>query len=543
MKFSVSGNLVDIFNNVIYPSTIYVENGVISFIQKDKASNHNYYIIPPFIDSHIHIESSMLPPSEFARQAVRFGTVATVSDPHEIANVLGIKGIFFMLEDGAKTGFKFYFGAPSCVPATSFETSGARITPNEIDYLFKTGKIKYLSEMMNFPGVINEETDVIKKLEIAKFYNLPIDGHSPGLRGKDLIKYISTGISTDHEAFSYDEAKEKIQNGMKILIREGSAAKNFDSLSPLLSEFPEMIMFCSDDLHPTDFEKGHINLLVQKAISLGFDLFSVLRAVSFNPVKHYGLDVGLLRVGDDADFIIVDDLKNFNIIETYIGGKLVAKNGESLLPQSNTTAINNFNIEPIDIESYKLEPKGKYIQVIEAIDGELITRKLLTDALIIDNNVVSNVEKDVLKLAVVNRYAKTRPQIGFIKNFGLKNSAIATSIAHDSHNIIAVGTSDDLISKAINLIIQNKGGISFISENQQEILPLPIAGLMSNLTISEISSKYERLEKLAKLNGSSLKSPFMTLSFMSLLVIPSLKLSDKGLFDVEKTQFTNLFVD
>lgn len=543
MKFSISGNLVDILNNAIFPSTIYVENGVITYIKTDKVKNHKYYILPPFIDSHVHIESSMLPPSEFARQATLYGTVATVSDPHEIANVIGVNGILFMLDDGGKTDFKFYFGAPSCVPATSFETSGSKITVNEIDYLFKTRKTKYLSEIMNVPGVINNEPDVVAKLEVAKFYDAPIDGHSPGLRGKELIKYISAGISTDHETVSLDEAKEKIQKGMNILIREGSVAKNFDSLIPLLSEYPDMVMFCTDDLHPNDFKNGHINMLVKRALSLGYDLFSVLRAVSLNPIKHYGLDVGLLRVGDDADFILVEDLSNFNVIETYIRGKLVAKNGESLLPQSDIKAINHFNVEPINGEAYKIEPDGKQMQVIEAIDGKLITKKLITNALIQDNNVISNVEEDVLKLAVINRYTQSQPAIGFIKNFGLKSSAIATSVAHDSHNVIVVGTSDELIAKAVNLIIQNKGGIAFASENHYEVLPLPIAGLMSNSPLSEVSSKYEKLEQMAKNNGSKLNSPFMTLSFMSLLVIPSLKLSDRGLFDVEKFQFTSLFVE
>lgn len=543
MKFSISGNLVDIFNNAIYPTTIFVENGIITNIKTDKVKSHKYYILPPFIDSHIHIESSMLSPSEFARQAVRYGTIATVSDPHEIANVLGVDGILFMMNDGAKTDFKFYFGASSCVPATSFETSGSQITANEIDYLFKTGKTKYLSEMMNFPGVINDDPEVLKKLEVAIFFDAPIDGHSPGLRGRELFKYISAGISTDHETVSLDEAKEKIQNGMKILIREGSAAKNFDSLIPLLSEYPDMIMFCTDDLHPNDLKNGHINELVKRAISLGYDLFSVLRAVSFNPVKHYGLDVGLLRVGDDADFILVEDLNNFNVIETYIRGKLVAKNGESLIPQFESRVINNFNIEPINDEALKIEPNGKLMQVIEAIDGELITKKLITNALIQDNNVISNPQEDVLKLAVINRYTQSKPAIGFIKNFALKSSAIATSVAHDSHNIIVVGTSDEIITKAVNLIIQNKGGTAFVSENHYEILPLPIAGLMSDSSLSEVSSKYQKLERMAKNNGSKLKSPFMTLSFMSLLVIPSLKLSDRGLFDVEKFQFTSLFVE
>lgn len=543
MITEISGNLVDIFQNAIYPVTLSIKNGVIANIHYEKTKKFANFILPPFVDSHIHIESSMVPPSEFARQAVRFGTIATVSDPHEIANVLGIEGISFMIEDGKKTGFKYYFGAPSCVPATSFETSGAKITSKEIDFLFKSGKTKYLSEMMNFPGVINEAPEVLEKLKIAKSYGVPIDGHSPGLRGTKLVKYISAGITTDHEAFSLDEAQEKIQNGMKILIREGSAAKNFETLIPLLNEFPNMVMFCSDDLHPNDLNKGHINLLVKRAISNGYNLFDVLRAVSLNPVLHYGLDVGLLRVGDDADFILVDDLLNFNVLETYIRGELVSKNGNSLLPKFETTLINNFNIQQLTPEAFRIEPKGNHIQVIEAIDGELVTKKIIAEPKIMNNNTVSDQEKDILKIAVVNRYFESPPAIGFIRNFGLKNCAIATSIAHDSHNIIAVGATDELICQAVNLIIQNRGGMAFISENCQHLLPLPIAGLMSNLSTEEISNKYESLEQLAKNSGSSLNSPFMTLSFMSLLVIPSLKLSDKGLFDGEKFQFSQLFVD
>lgn len=543
MNFEVSGNLVDIFQNQIYPATITIQNGIITKIHRLSYRNFYNFIIPPFIDSHIHIESSMLPPMEFARQAVRFGTVATVSDPHEIANVLGIDGVVFMYENGTRTDFKFYFGAPSCVPATSFESAGAKITADEIQFLMKFGYSGFLSEMMNYPGVLNNNPEISKKLEVAKHYKLPIDGHSPALRGEALSQYISKGISTDHESLSYDEAKEKIQKGMKILIREGSAAKNFDTLIPLLKDFHQMIMFCSDDLHPNDLIKGHINLLVKRAISYGYNLFDILRAVSFNPVVHYNLDVGLLRVGDDADFVIIDNLTDFNILETYIRGKLVSKNGESLIPKYEIPPINNFKIKSIEKNSFVVEPKSSRIQVIEAIDGELITKRIVADAYIKENNVVSNPDQDILKIAVINRYYEAQPAIGFIKNFGLKNSAIASSIAHDSHNIIAVGSSDELLAKAVKLVIENKGGLAFASEHTQAVLPLPIAGLMGTMTAEEIATKFENLERLSKKSGSNLTSPFMTLSFMSLLVIPSLKLSDKGLFDSEQFRFTDLFVD
>lgn len=543
MKKQISGNIVDIFEKQIFPGTVYFENGVITQIKREGGRDYSTYILPGFIDSHIHIESSMLPPSEFARIAVRFGTVATVSDPHEIANVLGIEGILFMLEDGRHFPFKFFFGASSCVPATDFETSGAKLTSKDIELLLKNPEIKYLSEMMNFPGVINNSPDVIEKINVAQKLGKPIDGHAPALRGEKLDKYIAAGITTDHESFMFEEAEEKIRKGMKILIREGSSAKNFDELFPLLQKYPNMVMFCSDDLHPNDLVNGHINTLVARSISKGADLFDVLRAVSLNPVIHYGLDVGLLRIGDDADFIVVEDLKDFKAIETYIKGILVAKDGQSISEHSITATPNKFYAKEKNISDFSVVPKGKTIRVVEAIDGELITNSIVVEPKIKDDNVISDIENDVLKIAVVNRYADARPAIGFAKNFGLQHSAIATSVAHDSHNIIAIGVTDELIAKAINIIIRNGGGLSFVTEREELVLPLPIAGLMSIFPAEEVAKSYSQLEEKAKNDGSPLTSPFMTLSFMSLLVIPSLKLGDRGLFDVNKFEFVNLFAD
>lgn len=543
MKKQISGNIVDIFEKQIFPGTVYFENGVVTQIKKERGRDYSTYILPGFIDSHIHIESSMLPPSEFARIAVRFGTVATVSDPHEIANVLGIEGILFMLEDGRHFPFKFFFGASSCVPATDFETSGAKLTSKDIELLLKNPEIKYLSEMMNFPGVINNSPDVIEKINVAQKLGKPIDGHAPALRGEMLDKYIAAGITTDHESFMFEEAEEKIRKGMKILIREGSSAKNFDELFPLLQKYPNMVMFCSDDLHPNDLVNGHINTLVARSISKGADLFDVLRAASLNPVIHYGLDVGLLRIGDDADFIVVEDLKDFKAIETYIKGILVAKDGQSISEHSITATPNKFYAKEKNISDFSVVPKGKTIRVVEAIDGELITNSIVVEPKIKDDNVISDIENDVLKIAVVNRYADARPAIGFAKNFGLQHSAIATSVAHDSHNIIAIGVTDELIAKAINIIIRNRGGLSFVTEREELVLPLPIAGLMSIFPAEEVAKSYSQLEEKAKNDGSPLTSPFMTLSFMSLLVIPSLKLGDQGLFDVNKFEFVDLFAD
>ena len=544
MEFSVSGNIVDVVEGRIYPGKIFIRNGVIIGIKREKVGGYANFILPGFIDSHIHIESSMLPPGIFAKQAVRFGTVATISDPHEIANVCGIEGIKYMIEEGERTPFKFFFGAPSCVPATAFETSGAKIDAKDIEFVFKNFNITYLSEMMNFPGVINEVPDVIAKIDVAKKFGYPIDGHCPGLRGEDLKKYISKGITTDHESLSRDEAEEKILNQMKILIREGSAAKNFDALMPLLGKYPHMVMFCSDDLHPFELQKGHINLLVKKAVGVGYDLFDVLRAVSLNPVVHYQIPVGLLRVGDDADFIIVDNLEDFNVLETYIQGKLVANKNGTTFEIETTRLINNFNIGFITKEQLNLYvTSSKKIRVIEAIDGSLATNSIVEEAKVEDGFAISDPERDILKIVVVNRYSTSAPSIGFVKGFGLKKGALATSVAHDSHNIIALGVSDEVIVRAVNLIIESKGGMAFVDDNKEEVLPLPIAGLMSDLPVERVSEVYLKIEEAVKNAGSKLTSPLMTLSFMSLLVIPSLKISDRGLFDVDKFQFTSLFVE
>lgn len=538
-----SGKIVDIVNNKIFNGRILVEDGKIKKIIPDETVNNYNYILPGFVDAHVHIESSLLVPSEFARLTSVQGTVATVSDPHEIANVLGIDGVYFMMKNAESTPFKFFFGAPSCVPATAFETSGARITPKDIELLLNDSRIKYLSEMMNFPGVIFGFDDVMQKIKIAKELNKPIDGHCPGLRGENLKKYIDAGITTDHESFELDEALEKINFGMKILIRECSAAKNFDTLKSLINTHSDMVMFCSDDKHPDELVDGHINLIVKRAVQEGFDMMKVLRIASLNPILHYKLDVGLIREGDDADFIIVDNLKEFNILETYIKGIKVAENGKTLINKAPIELLNNFNAEPKVENDFKVIPEKNKIKIITAIDGQLITNQTIEEAYIKNGNVVSNIEKDILKICVVNRYKNVAPAIAFIKNFGLKKGAIASSISHDSHNIIAIGTSDKEICNAVNSLIDTKGGMVVVNEEDLFSLPLPIAGIMSNEDGYIVAEKYKKLNEKAKELGTNLKSPFMTLSFMALLVIPKLKLSDKGLFDGEKFEFTSLFVD
>lgn len=536
------GQLVDIKNKSIYKAEVLIENGKIKSIQ-EKDHNVHHYILPGFVDAHIHIESSMLVPSEFARIAVNHGTVATVSDPHEIANVLGVDGVHFMIENGKKTPFKFNFGAPSCVPATSFESAGAIIDSDDIKTLMANPEIKYLAEMMNYPGVLFDDEEVLKKIAWAKHYKKPIDGHAPGVVGEDITKYINAGISTDHECFTYDEGLDKLQKGMKILIREGSAAKNFEALIDLLPEYYENMMFCSDDKHPDDLIVDHINKLCARAVAKGVDVYKVLQAACINPVEHYNLDVGLLKVGDDADCIVLEDLKDFKVLQTYINGVLVSESGNSLLKSIPFENLNNFNTSKKLVDDFKVSSEAKQIRVIEALEGQLVTNELIEEATIHNGNLVSNLETDVLKMTVVNRYNDNQPAIAFIKNFGLKEGAIASSVGHDSHNIIAVGVSDEMICKAVNLIIENKGGICAVSSSEEKIVPLPVAGIMSDQDGETIGKQYAALDVMAKQLGSALNAPYMALSFMALLVIPSLKLSDKGLFNGKDFKFTSLEVN
>lgn len=538
----IQGQIVDIKNKRIYSGEITVENGkIVSIIEKNHDTKS--YILPGFIDAHIHIESSMLVPSEFARLAVLHGTVGTISDPHEIANVLGKEGVYYMIENSKQVPLKFHFGAPSCVPATSFETAGAVIDSEDIKELLASPDIHYLAEMMNYPGVLFDDEEVLKKIAWAKHFNKPVDGHAPGLRGEPIKKYISAGITTDHECFTYEEAKEKLDLGMKVIIREGSAAKNFNSLIDLLPEYYENMMFCSDDKHPDDLIVSHINALCARAIAKGMDLFKVLQMACVNPVHHYNMNVGLLQENDAADFIVVEDLVDFKVEKTFIDGILVADNGKSLVEKISFETPNNFNTEKKTASDFEVVSTAQNIRVIEALEGQLITNEIHCKSLNSSGKLVSDVENDVLKMAVVNRYCNEKPAIAFIKNFGLKHGAIASSVAHDCHNIVVVGTSDEEICNAVNVLIENRGGVCAVNGNQVKSLALPVAGIMSDQDGWTAGKLYQEIDEMAKQLGSGLKAPFMTLSFMALLVIPDLKLSDKGLFSGKSFEFVNLQLD
>jgi len=535
----IESNLIDIHNSEIYPARVTIIEKKIQIIERlNKPADG--FLIPGLIDSHIHIESSMVTPSSFAEQAVSRGTTSVVSDPHEIANVLGIDGVSFMMKNAEIVPLKFWFGAPSCVPATKFESTGGIIDQSDIEELLSNEKIKFLAEMMNFPGVINDDTEVHNKLRAALKAGKPIDGHAPGLTGNDLKKYVESGITTDHECTSLREALEKIELGMKILIREGSAARNLSELKSLISTHPDMVMLCSDDLHPETLMGGHIDRLIIELLKEGFDLFKVIRSCTLNPVKHYSLDAGLLRAGDPADFVVLSNYMNMDILETWIDGEKVFEKGRTLFTYSSSNVVNNFKSSAITEDQLKVKNEGNRIRVIGVSDGSLLTKELIFNSGK-EEFVESDNLNDILKIVVKDRYNDAPPAIAFVKGFGLKTGAFASSVAHDSHNIICVGTNDKDIVSAINGIVGTKGGLSVSDNNSVDLLPLPFAGLMSDMPVKNVAAEYERLTSKVRSMGSNLLAPFMTLSFMALLVIPQLKLSDKGLFDSGKFNFVRLF--
>ena len=541
-SFVLQGNIVAITEKRIFFGEIRVDKGIIASVKElDSPARSGFpYICPGFIDSHVHVESSMLVPSEFAKLAVVHGTTGTISDPHEIANVCGVEGVHYMIDNGKTVPFKFHFWAPSCVPATIFETAGAALDAKDVDALLAMPEVKYLSEMMNFPGVLHADEEVMQKIASAKKYNKPVDGHAPGLRGATARQYIDAGISTDHECFTAEEALDKLGYGMKILIREGSAAKNFEALAGLMNDHYEQMMFCSDDRHPDSLVEGHINQLCARAVAKGIDVFKVLQAACINPVLHYKMDNGILSIGDAADLILLEDLVNFKVQKTFIDGELVAENGKSLIKTNSAGIINAFDCKEKVVAQFSIPaaPGQQTVAVIEALDGQLITNKLELPALVKNNEFISDVDNDVLKIVVVNRYRDAPVAKAFIKNIGIKTGALASSVAHDSHNIVAVGADDESLCKAVNLIIQQRGGVSAVGSGKEMVLSLPVAGLMSTEDGYKVAEDYTAIDRFTKEElGSPLGAPFMTLSFMALLVIPHLKLSDKGLFDGDSFSF------
>lgn len=565
----------------VYPGEIIIENGyfkeVIPIACDDESLldlDYDGILIPGFIDSHIHIESSKLTPTNFAKTVLPNGTTSVIADSHEIANVLGIEGVDFMVENGKDIPFDFYFAAPSCVPATTFETSGATLTVEDIEKLLSREEFVALGEMMNFPGVISGDEEVIRKLEIAQEKAKVIDGHAPLLNGEDLDKYISYGISTDHECSNIEEAFEKKNKGMKIMVREGSSAKNMEALlkennrlnywieyeqagndvdttlDENLSNSP-FDFLVSDDINAKDLLNGHLNILVKKAVEYGLSVTEAIKMVTLNPAKHYGLNSGEIAPDKIANFSLVDNLEDLNVKKVWVHGELVAEDGKSLFESEDCELLNNFKLTQVNAEDFNpkfekvdnggsLMSQSTTVNIMVATNGELITDRIAED-LFVENNVIQpNIKRDILKITVLDRYGEGNITNGFIKGFGLKKGAIASSVAHDSHNVVVVGTSSEDMAKAVNLIVENKGGVVAVSDESEEVLPLPIAGLMSNKDSDYVAGKLQDLLDFTKELGCSLDSPFMTLSFMALLVIPSLKISDKGLFDLTEFSFVNL---
>jgi adenine deaminase len=539
----IYGHLIDLHGRRTFPAEITLDSGKILSI-REILDAPQIWILPGFVDAHVHIESSMLPPSEFAPLALAQGTLATVSDPHEIANVLGEEGVRWMSDNGKNAPLHFHFGAPSCVPATAFETAGDEIDAEAIRRLLSDGTCAYLAEMMNWPGVIYDDAMVWEKIRIAHELGVPVDGHAPGLRGEQATKYFSAGIQTDHECFSFEEGMEKARLGVKILIREGSAARNFDALVPLFKSHPEQLMFCSDDKHPDDLLLGHINKLAARAIRLGYDFYEVLRAACLNPVLHYGLPLGLLREGDAADFLVLDKLEDMSVLQTWRKGECVfEKESHCWKPEKLSSIPNKLTAHFPEEQAYKPASSGDglvEVRVIEAIEGQLITKELHENLPAEHGWLSAFPEKDILHLTVVNRYHTAAPANAFIRGFGLKTAAIASSVAHDSHNVVAVGPEPAFIKKAVDAVMKAGGGISIAGEDFCEVLPLPIAGLMSPDKGEAVAEAYQQLSKKARECGSLPSAPYMLLSFMALLVIPELKLSDRGLFNGLNFSFTPL---
>ncbi|MBM3854308.1 MAG: adenine deaminase [Verrucomicrobia bacterium] len=534
---TLTGQIVDLHTRRVFAGRLEWHRGRLTRLAADAAGQGGPLILPGFVDAHIHLESSLLPPAEFARLAVVHGTVATVSDPHEIANVLGVAGVDYMIRDARRTPLKCNFGAPSCVPATTFETAGAKLEARTVARLLARREVRFLSEVMNFPGVLARDPSLLAMIAAARARGKPVDGHAPGLRGAEAARYAAAGIATDHECFTWAEARDKLAAGMKILIREGSAARNFAALAPLLRTHPDRVMFCCDDLHPDLLMGGHLDRHVRRALAAGFDRFDVLRAASVNPVAHYGLEVGLLREGDPADFIVVDDWRRFRVRQTYLGGELVAAGGRSRLPRLRPVTLNRFCAEPRAPADFEVPAPSAapMLNVIEAINGQLITRHRQMPAKVEAGRIVADPRRDLLKIAVVNRYVRRAPTaIGFVRGFGLREGAIASSVAHDSHNLVVVGASDAALAAAVNLVIARRGGLALAARGRSAVLPLPIAGLMSDLDGRTVARRYSQLDRMAKELGSRPEAPFMTLSFMALLVIPDLKLSDRGLFSAAR---------
>lgn len=553
------GHIVDVVNHEIYDGEFVIENGRITSLRRVQLpANREYsYFMPGFIDSHVHIESSMMTPREFARVAVTHGSIGAIADPHEIANVMGVEGIDFMIQNSRDVLFNFAFGAPSCVPSCGgeIETSGAVIDAQATEQLMARDDIGFLAEMMNYVGVLNGDPEVLAKIEAARRNGKPVDGHAPGLTGEQRRRYAEAGISTDHECSTIEEGRACVDAGMKVIIREGSAAKDYRTLSPLIDEAPGSVLLCTDDCHPDDLIRGHINLTVKRAMQDGYDMWNILQAACVNPQKHYGLQWGLLQDNDPATFIIVKNFgPHFRVTNTIIRGREAFSYNTSIGSlRSKTRAFdevlsmrdhypNNFVAAPITSEDIRLDmQRGDTAHIILASEGSLLTGH---DVVTICGDPMKDAcypWHDVQKIVVYNRYVQgAKPKVGLIRGFGISHGAIASTIAHDCHNIVAIGSSDEFIVMAINRIVEMKGGMVAIADDEMRDLPLPIAGLLSPLDGYEVAYFNRLICDMAQEAGCVLKAPFITMGFMCLPVIPELKLTDKHLWDSSNMQVVSV---
>ena len=543
------GHILDVVRREVFDGEVMVENERIKQVKRCMLPDNGKawpYLMPGFIDSHVHIESSMMSPCEFAHVASSHGTIGVVADPHEIGNVLGVEGVDYMIQSGREATFNFCFAAPSCVPCCppDIETSGAVIDAAGVEELMARDDIGVLGEMMNFPGVLGNDPEVMRKIRAARKYGKPVDGHAPGLVDSDRERYALSGISTDHECINVDEGRACISAGMKVIIREGSAAKDFDNLCPLIGESPNMVMLCTDDCHPDDLVRGHINLLVRRALAKGYDLWNILMASSINAQRHYCLDWGMLQEGDVANFIVVDVLNpHFRVLQTVIKGIEVFDCNATFgsvrqhlihIDDSHEASFpNRFEANPIREEDISLDvSKLDTLHVLCATDGSLYTGH---DAVKLSNNPFDGSRYpwgEVQKIVVLNRYQPdAKPVVGLVRGFGLTHGAIAGSVAHDCHNIVAIGCNDEYLAKAINRVIEMKGGQVAIADDDMTDLALPIAGLMSPLGGHEVAYRCIMLSEMARRAGCTMRAPFITMAFLCLPVIPELKITDKHLWD------------
>jgi adenine deaminase len=547
-----NARLVNVFSGDIHLTNVAVHEGTVigmgDYQAKEEVDLKGKYLVPGFFDGHVHLESSMVTPAEFARAVVPSGTTTVIIDPHEIANVMGLDGIRYMLESSQGLPLDVYIMLPSCVPATHLETSGAKLTSYDLSLLLGNERVLGLAEMMNFPGVIFEDREVLDKIRIAQ--GKRIDGHAPGLKGKDLCAYIGAGIKSDHECTTVAEAKEKLRLGMYIMVREGTAARNLEDLLPLINrDNSRKCFFVTDDRHPQDLlEEGHINSIIKKAVKLGLDPITAIQMATINAAEYFKLsNVGAVAPGYRADMVVLKDMKNFGIEKVFKNGKLVAQNGQILprkIKETEVTIRSSMNVNWMGLEGFDIKAEADKVRVIQVVPGQIVTRKLIVSPKVEKSKVVVDIDRDILKIAVVERHlASGNVGIGLVKGFGLKKGALASSVAHDSHNIVIVGAKDEDMMTAAIEVVRMRGGQAVVKDDEViASLALPIAGLMSNRPLEEVSDKVKKLNRTVTELGCRLKEPFMTLSFLALPTIPELKLTDKGLVDVEKFQIVPLFV-